>query len=105
MYDNWNYIFVNTPNDINMMVSETSKNVIGAYIKTRNICIQIWQKTKSWSTSNNLKCSLMVVSYECNAKSSSMSYHSYTSHSVKENKILAVDVSGYKLNTCISNEG
>lgn len=32
MYDNWNYIFVNTPNDINMMVSETSKNAIGAYI-------------------------------------------------------------------------
>lgn len=71
-----------------MMVSETSKNAIGAYIlKHELFACKYGKKTKSWYTSNNLKCSLMVVSYKCNAKSSRMSYHSCTSHLVKANKI------------------
>lgn len=41
--------------------------------------------------------------HECNAKSNSMSYHSCTFHSVKANKTLALDVSGYKIK--MSNEG
>lgn len=33
LYDNWIYIFVNTPNDINMMVSETSKMLLVLILK------------------------------------------------------------------------